>query len=382
MREHVDVEPELFNWAATRCGHDLEAFAEDFPHVRAWASGTEHPTLPQLEAFSRATRTAIGYFFLSKPPAEGLSLPDFRTHASRRTEQASAELRETIYACELRQEWYRDHARLVGILPPRLPHLGPSTPVVQAAAKIRAAISFDLASQQKTATWEKALRLFTDRLDDAGVLVMCNGVVLNNTKRKLDADEFRGFAIADPIAPLIFVNGSDAKAAQMFTLAHEVAHLVAGASALTDSAPDTFDVASAHREMETWCNAVAAEFLVPLSALRARLSPGATLDTELPRLATLFKVSKLVMLRRLHDVGLIDRDRFRHEYAATTAAKKAASGGDFYRTQDTRNGRRFAHALVVSTLEGQTLRRDAFRLLGLTKASTFESYAKHLGVLE
>ncbi len=101
------------------------------------------------------------------------------------------------------------------------------------------------------------------------MLVMCSGVVLNNNRRKLDPAEFRGFAMADQLAPLVFINGADSKAAQMFTLAHELGHVWLGQSALTDADPSR----PANGDLETWCNRVAAELLVPMTVLRQELRP-------------------------------------------------------------------------------------------------------------
>ena len=206
---------------------------------------------------------------------------------------------------------------------------------------------------------------------------------MSNSHRGLDPAEFRGFALCDPLAPLIFVNGKDTKAAQMFTLAHELAHLWLGTTALSNlrAAPGR-----GFRKEEVWCNAVAAELLVPLDALRTDPRNDETLPNALSRLGRTFKVSTLVILRRLLDAGWVTRERFdaawtqEHERLRALAKSGSAGGGDFHRTTIARVGRRFARALVASTLEGQTLYRDAFRMLGVKKTETFNSLGREAGV--
>jgi Zn-dependent peptidase ImmA (M78 family) len=131
---------------------------------------------------------------------------------------------------------------------------------------------------------------------------------------------------------------------------------------------------------------VAAELLVPLVALRPLVRTGEALDDALQRLARHFKVSTLVVLRRLLDAGALPRSAFDRAWAAETArlrelARSGAGGGDFYRTTLSRVSRRFARALVESTLEGQTLYRDAFRMLGVAKTETFNTIGRDVGVM-
>jgi Zn-dependent peptidase ImmA (M78 family) len=257
------------------------------------------------------------------------------------------------------------------------------TSPTEAARAMGAALGFDLGARAACRTWEEALRLFIGQAERAGVLTMVNGVVLSNNRRRLDPNEFRGFALADAHAPLVFINGADTKAGQMFTLAHELAHLWLGASALSDA---TAAAVNGHRREEVWCNAVAAELLAPLDVVRAELHPGEALDAMLQRLARRFKVSTLVILRRLLDVGALDRAGFDAAWQAELErlrqfAGNSTGGGNFYRTTLSRVSRRFARALVESTLEGQTLYRDAFRMLGVTKTKTFNNIGREAGLM-
>ena len=376
----VNVKPELLRWACERSRQTTSSLARKFPKLELWERGEVNPTLKQLESFAKATRLPVGYLFLPEPPVETVPIPDFRTIGNEYLDHPSPDLLDTIYICQQRQEWYHDFARSVGEEPLSFVGSADSTSdIVTVAATIRHSLKFDIEERRRLPTWTDALRRFVEQADDFGVMVMVSGVVGSNNRRKLDPEEFRGFALADEFAPLVFINGADTKSAQMFTLAHELAHLWLGESALSDVGP----VSSPSHHVEKWCNQVAAELLVPLSVIRKEYGQSDELDDEVSRLARLFKVSTLVILRRIHDVGGISHevlwDAFFAELERLRAIPKG-SGGNFYWTQAARVGKRFARALVISTLEGQTLHRDAFRLLGLSKLATFHELGHSLGV--
>ena len=380
----IPVNSELLRWARERSGIAQDDLAAKFKKLPEWEDGETQPTLKQVEAFARAVHVPVGYLFLAEPPEEPVPIPDFRTIANQPVTRPSPNLLDTIYICQERQSWYRDFARIT-----RQPALGfvtsatVETPPEAVAARMRETLGFGLAARRECPTWTEALRLFIRQAEDAGVLVMISGVVMSNNHRRLDPAEFRGFALSDRIAPVIFVNGADSKAAQMFTLAHELAHLWLGDSALSNigAAPTP-----GLRREEVWCNAVAAELLVPLVGLRADLRRDEVLPDTLSRLARSFRVSNLVILRRLLDAEWLDRARFDVAWAEENArlrtlAQRGSGGGDFYRTTLSRVSRRFAQALVVSTLEGQTLYRDAFRMLGVSRIETFNNLGREAGVM-
>ena len=379
----VPIKPDLLRWARERAGRSEEDLSGRFKKLPAWESGATQPTLKQVEAFARTVHVPIGYLFLSEPPDEPVPIPDFRTFAGQAVSRPSPNLLDTIYTCQDRQGWYREFARVDG--QPERTFVGSATietPAEVVAGEMQDILGFDLSARRNCSTWIDALRLFIRHADDAGLLLMVSGVVASNNRRSLDPTEFRGFCLSDPLAPLIFVNGADTKAVQIFTLAHELAHLWLGDSALSNAGVETLY----GRSEEIWCNAVAAEFLVPLDALRTNLLAGESLPDTLPRLARTFKVSTLVVLRRLFDVGRLDRAMFDNawieEVERLGAFDRRSGGGDFYRTTSARVSRRFARALVVSTIEGQTLYRDAFRMLGISKTSTFSNLGREVGVVD
>lgn len=376
----VSVHPEMLIWARQRADLSVDALARRFPNLESWERGEALPTFKQLEAFAKATYTPIGFMFLDKPPIERVPIPDFRTIANVDVGHPSPDLLDTIYLCQQRQDWYREFARSMG--EPPLEFVGSvrfGADVVTTAAHLRHALGLDLDERERIPTWTDALRRFIEQADALGVLVMVSGVVGSNNRRRLDPEEFRGFALADDLAPLVFLNGADSKAAQMFTLAHELAHVWLGQSAVSDSeariAPD--------HAVERWCNQVAAELLVPLETLRADYNRRAGLQAEIGRLARRFKVSTLVVLRRIYDAGGLSSDAYWAAYEDELGRLRAVpsgSGGNFYLTLGARAGKTFARALVVSTLEGRTPFTEAFRLLGFKKMATFNELGHSLGV--
>jgi Zn-dependent peptidase ImmA (M78 family) len=379
----VPVRPELLSWALHRAGLDSFDLVGRFPKLEAWLTGEVWPTLRQLEQFARSVHVPVGYLFLPEPPREQLPIPDFRTLAGSDLARPSPNLLDTIYLCQQRQDWYRDYARMHGLSPVDFvagAHTGQSPEAV--AEMMREALALSLAERRQPTNWTETLRQLIAKAEGAGVLVMAGSIVGGNPHRKLNVDEFRGFALADALAPVVFINAADAKAAQMFTLAHELAHLCLGKSGISD--PQTGRLPE--KAVERWCNAVAAEFLVPAVMLQGEYRADEPVLSEIQRLARRFKVSTLVVLRRLFDLGFIDRETLRRCYQdeldrIKTLDRGGSAGGDFYRTLGVRTGKTFARAVVSSALEGQTLFQDAFRMLGVRKSATFFEAARHLGVM-
>ena len=372
----------VLRWAAHRARLTDGNLAARFNKWPLWLSGEAQPTLKQLEDFARLTHTAFGYFFLPQPPELALPVPDFRTLRDEVLAEPSSDLLDTLYLCLQRQDWYRDHARMHGL--PPLPFVGGAS-VQEApeavAQRMRERLGLSTEERRRLPTWTDALRQLIAKSEDAGVMVMVSSVVGSNSHRKLDVGEFRGFALADRLAPLVFLNGADSKAAQMFTLAHELAHVWLGATGVSDTQAGQVP----EQQTERWCNHVAAELLMPMDELRAAHQSNATIPEEIQRLAREFKVSTLVVLRRLFDAGYINRAALWQHYRdeqqrLRTLKERASSGGDFYRSLGARTSKLFARAIVSSTLEGLTSFPEAFRMLGVRKTATFYQAARELGV--
>lgn len=374
----------VLRWAAQRADLHDDDLTTHFRKWPLWLSGEAQPTLRQLEKFARLTHTAIGYFFLPEPPVLTLPVPDFRTLRDEALAVSSSNLLDTLYLCQQRQDWYQDYARLHSL--PALTFVGSVTTEdapETVAQQMRDVLGLSIAERRHLSTWTDALRQMIAKAEDAGVLVMVSSIVGSNSHRKLDVAEFRGFALADHLAPLIFLNGADSKSAQMFTLGHELAHLWLGASGVSDVHVGRIST----QQTERWCNQVTAELLMPLHALQEMHQPNNPIPEEIQRLSRAFKVSTLVALRRLFDAGFIEQETLWQQYRAeeerlrTIKERSSNGGGDFYRTLGVRTSKRFARAVISSTLEGQTLFRDAFRMLGMRKSATFYNAAHELEVI-
>lgn len=374
----IEVAPRLLEWAKDRAGLSDEDLAAAFPRYPDWVAQTVKPTLKQLEGFAAKAHVPLGYLFLDEPPDEPLPIADYRTHRDKGVSKASPELLDTLHTMIQRQAWMRDYLLEVGAEP--LPFVGSSSVrdgVFSVAQAMRQTLGMSAGWARQYATWAKAFTGLLEICEDAGILFSVNAVVDNNTHRRLNPEEFRGFVLVDPYAPLVFINGADAKSAQMFTLAHQLAHIWLGQTSL-------FDIPALEAKgdaVEVFCNQVAAEFLVPESELRQSWPSygggAATFDS----LARVFKVSPLAIGRRALELGLVDRPVFFAFYQQRVQQERkkpeGEGGGNFYATQRFRLGKPFAAAVVRSAQGGTLLYRDAYRLLGL-RGPTFDHYAAEL----
>lgn len=346
--------------------------------VEEWEKTGEIP-LKKLELLAAKTHVPLGYLFLEAPPEEPLPLPDFRRKDGAGVNRASPELIDTVYACVRRQQWYREYLEEIGA--EGLTFLGrfsTDNDPAEVANDIRDVIGWTPEERAAEPQLQLVVGRFAAAIEQAGILVMRNGVVGNNTHRPLNPDEFRGFALFDALAPLIFVNAADSGVAQLFTLAHELAHIWIGQSALDDL---TF---INDQPLERFCNRVAAEVLVPIAEFASEWKELDDEGEELQRLSRRFRVSRFVLLIRAYEADLIDRRTFESYYQAERnrpfRANTESSGGNFYFTQRSRLGRRFAQAVIRSARTGQTLMRDAYDLLGVKKHETFVKLAEAMEV--
>lgn len=381
-RLEIQLQPKVLRWARERAGLPREILAAKIgvkpERVERWET-TGEISIAQVDKLAHHTRTPLGYLYLPEPVEETLPIPDLRTVGDRPPARPSPELLDTIRMMQLRQAWLRDELIERGEDP--IPFVGSAQgrpPVEEIAQLIRDSLGLSDAWANAHPSWADALRDLRRRIEAAGVTVVINGVVGNNTHRKLDVSEFRGFALVDEYAPLIFVNGADFTSAQMFTLVHELAHIWIGQGGVSN-----FDrMQPAPLEVERYCNAVAAEVLVPRAELMEYWATAQGTADPFGAVARRFKVSTIVAARRALDLDLVTRDRFfefyrtweQHEHRQK---QRPSGGGDFWKTQSVRIGHRFGVAVVRAVLENRLFYRDAYMLTGL-RGKTFDKFVEQM----
>jgi len=375
---HALINPAMLRWARGRVGLDVNEAAiaagvkpEQF---QRWEEGDAQPTFRQAQHVASALHAPFGYLFLPEAPVDEPALPDLRTVGGAPAGRPSINLMETVQHAMQRQAWFAEYLQEQGSEP--LPFVGrfnTSSAVARVAQDIRDVLGVDVEQGQRN--WETYYRELIEASERAGVLVMRSGIVGNNTHRKLDVGEFRGFAISHPLAPVVFINSSDAPSARLFTLLHELAHIWIGSSGISNVAPGNT------RREEITCNGVAGEFLAP-SSVFAELWAAAAQDLAMrvAELAHRFHVSRFVVIRRALDMGLLDQATYSTFYRAELDAFRAAEGGggSFYRNAGAKNSTRFARAVIAEAFSGRLLLRDAGRLLGV-QPSKIRDFAGQLG---
>ena len=376
------INPEVLVWARGRAGilpDELQSFHRKYVE---WEQGTAKPTFRQAQELAKKLHVPFGFLYLSRPPEEQPLTIDLRTFRDEHHHDFSLELRDVIADAQRKQEWYRDYLIEGGA--ESLSFVGKykvSSGVNTVASDILETLQLSSAERDGF-TKQQFLGVLTDKAEQAGVLVLRNGKVGANTHRVLDVQEFRGFALPDDMAPLVFVNTADFGAAQIFTLMHELTHLWLGAEGVSDWG---LDDRTSHQGTERFCNQVAVEVLVPHREFEKEwIDCSGTFEEKAARLSTRFKVSSVVIARRAWDLDFVSQNEFFAFYNLLRSRwkqKRSASGsGNFHNAFPVANSKMLTDAVCHAAVSGEILIREGARLLGV-KSATFGNFAQKQGVL-
>ena len=385
------INPDIIPWACQRLDISLAEFARAMhvsEHVmEGWRSGKRKPSLLQARQLADKLLIPLGYLVLKRMPRITLDAVDFRTVGNRRVNEPSLELWATYNMALSRQEWYRDCAVENEYEPcSYVGSISQKTPVKKAVETIHMALGNLEMPQNTGRTWEKRFSGLVNAIEEkAGIMVMRNSMVGNNSHKPLSVEEFRGFAIPDKLAPLIFINGQDSKNAQLFTLLHELVHVFLGSGGISgqDYLEDT------ENSVERYCNQVASEYLVPADELRQswleQCESKDNLYGKIKGLASCYQVSNMVMIIRCRSLGLIDAQEayalWQEEVDAISSSKKSqrGNGGNPYLNIANRVSRLFARTIIWQMETSQIQPEDAFRLLSVKNYEARRKLSKEVG---
>lgn len=393
MTTKAMVTPNLLSWARRRRGIEISDLAArmgvPIEVIAAWERGDKKPTFRQAQMFARKLYVPFGYLYLREPPTEKMPLADFRTTGQGRPDP-TPDILDLLNDVLGKQQWLREYRKLEGASNnPFVGRFGITDSETVVADDIRDVLCVGSASRQAS-DWEGCLQNIVRNAEESGIMVMRSGVIRGNNRRPLNRGEFRGFSISDEVAPLVFINSRDFKGAQIFTLAHEMAHIWTGSGGVSNP-----DYGLQHEQQESaverFCNRVAAETLVPSEDFLSRWRPGNALpEDNLKSLSMYYKVSTMVILRQALDNKLIDAFEYQRRYVqlvrqaeVADADRKATdedagkSGGNLYRTLIARNGRMFTEAVITSAAQGTTLSGEAAHMLGV-KVRSLSGIAEYL----
>lgn len=365
----VQIQPELVYWAAQQAGLPLDVFATQISRRDADKIIEGSFSEAQIHRASQVAKIKFYELFLDEPPEQPkIPLIDFRT--AQTSDPISKDFFDIYHDTQYKQEWYKDYLLREGAEP--LPFIGKYR-TISNHKKIALAIREKLSMEERPTSgdYNTYYSFLAQKIEDLGVLVLKNGIVGNNTRRPLNVREFRGFTICDPIAPAIFINGRDAPAAWIFTLLHELAHLLRGDSGVSDASGN-----STNRE-EAFCNKIAAEALVPEADFATIWGNSTHRDTDdkLFEAQSFFRVSMLVVARRALDLELISRDKYLEKSRYSEAkTPRASSGGNFYASLNVRNSKTLTKTVSNLAATGALSFKEAGRLLQVPPVNVMKVY--------
>lgn len=382
----IQPNAKIILWALQRSGYDSADAIKKWPKFEQWLDGSWSPTVNQIREFADFVHVNVPALFAENIPDLSLQIADFRTVDDSAEVYPTPELYDTVNQMLRRQSWLHEffineHYSAVDLI-----GAFANKPMNYKTAEMLAdflheylKLKNDWATKYKTVT--DAFRVLKQSAENAGIAVVVNGIVGDNTHRPLRIEEFRGFALSDDFAPLVFINGKDLKTAQMFTLIHELAHLAYSQTGVSNPSDE---IDGKDSTIEKFCNRVAADFLVPTRWLLNEWEKGGKTRYQLiDSIAKKLKVNFVVVARKAKDIELIDENEFFVLYSqyknSVPEGIKGGSGGDYYLTKQYRLGSVFSDAIWSAVNTGYIDYRDAYDLTGLS-SDNFRKYFTEVGL--
>ena len=353
MSGPISVNPQVLRWARTSLGLSQEEVAQRMnkkaTEVDAWERGEASPTYIQLETLAYKTyKRPIALFFFPEVPEEEAIEQEFRTLPEDELQRIPPWMRYLLRKARVLQ---LNLAELYGGVNPakrRILHdldFAPSVAAADMAKQVRTYLGIELAQQQAWRNTDDALKYWREVLEECGVFVFKD--TFNPPRRKrisTGGSPFSGFCLDYPDFPIIYVNNNNAKSRQIFTLFHELAHLLMRTSGI-DTRQDSYieRMTGDDRRIEVLCNLFAAEFLVPSHDFKARSTSVSIDDRTIENWASLYCVSRETILRRLLDQGRVGQQYYEQKVQQWSMEQKGSggAGGNYYLTKGAYLGERY-----------------------------------------
>lgn len=365
------VQPSVLQWARETAGLSHEEVANklkrDPSDILDWEAGTGAPTYPQLERLAyEVYKRPLAMFFLPAPPAERSPAAEFRTLPADEQESLSADTRYQVRlakAFQLSLEELHEGRNPVANPIFRAITLTTQSDVAASAAAIRERLGFSTQDQRATRSVEEALKAWRRAVEEAGVYVF---------KHSFKQKRISGFCLQHEQFPVIYLNNGNKKTRQAFSLMHELAHLLLRVNGISSLDEVTFGGYSPEQKrIEIFCNRIAAEVLFPGDAFDAEIAAARdTSDPWIAQIATRYRISREVVLRRLLDRGLITREEYLEKSRAwANAAEGGGSGGNYYATNASYLGDKYLRLVFGKHYKGQLSIEQVADYLGVKTGS-------------
>lgn len=326
--EQLPVTPEVITWARERAGFSLEEATNYFRNIQSWELGGSFPTYSQLEKLADKFKLPVAVFFFPEPPETPAISDSFRTLPVVQFEYMPREIRQLLRkakALQLNLAELNQGKNSVDRLIFRDLNFPIDVNIDEMAQKVREYLDISLEIQCSWKTNEQALDSWRRIL---------NGVGISIFKDAFKVNEYSGFCLYDDVFPLIYVNNSTSKTRQIFTLFHELAHLIFKTSGI-DTREDAFilDLVDDAQRIEIICNRFAANFLVPDDVFEVAFRGRPATEVTAESLALRFHVSREVIFRKFFDRHLIDEERYLRAAREWAAQAAGGTGGNWYHTK-------------------------------------------------
>ena len=376
MKEQIPVNPDVLRWARETLrlsqGEVARRMKKNVSDIEAWERGEASPTYIQLESLAYDIyKRPVALFFFPEVPEEDAVEQSFRTLPEQELQRVPSRI---LYLLRRARVFQLNLAELYdGVNPAsrqilRELDFAPSVDVSEMAEQVRAYLGNDLAEQQSWDDADDALKRWRTVLEDHGVFVFKDSFNPPG-KKKVDGVEstFSGFCLYDTDFPVIYVNNNKAKNRQIFTLFHELAHLLMHTGGVDTRQDDYIEYLTGdNRRIEVLCNQFAAEFLVPSGDFRARLAGKPIHDRAIAGFAELYGVSRETILRRLLDWGRVSQQEYEEKTRKWRSERKqrGGSGGDYYLNRGAYLGEKYIEAVFGNYHRGRISIEQAADYLG------------------